>query len=118
MLGFLRAIEVLQKQKSNVLKQMKRVTDEEEKETLQSVLKELEESINNLHLKVNNYLIYMKNTDRKTYKVIIKHYFENSAWDYAIDDYDADAGAYRKAIERACKKYDSMSNTDKQMYIQ
>ena len=33
------------------------------------------------------------------------------------DDFDVDEDAYRKSIERACKKYDSMSNTDKESYI-
>lgn len=112
MLGFLRAIEVLQKQKEQVMKQMKRATTEEKK-TLQIVVDELNESINYLHLKVNDFLIYMKNTDRKTYKVIIKHYFESVSWDYACDDVYADADSFRKAIERSCKKYDSLSDMDK-----
>ena len=116
MLGFLRAIEVLQKQKNDVMKQMKRATTEEKK-SLQIVVDELNESINYLHLKVNDFLIYMKNIDRKTYKVIIKHYFESVSWDYAVDDFDVDADAYRKSISRACKKYDLMSDTDKQTYI-
>ena len=116
MLGFLRAVEVLQKQKEQVMKQMKRATTEE-KITLQIVVDELNESINYLHLKINEFLIYMKNTDRKTYKVIMKHYFENMPWNYAVDDFDVDADAYRKSIERACKKYDSMSDTDKESYI-
>ena len=116
MLGFLRAIEVLQKQKEQVKKQMHRASLEEKK-SLQIVVDELNKSINYLHLKVNDFLIYMKNTDRKTYKVIIKHYFKSDSWDYAVDDFDVDADAYRKSIERACKKYDSMSDTDKQTYI-
>ena len=116
MLGFLRAVEVLQKQKEQVMKQMKKVSSTE-KESLQIVLDELNEAINYLHLKVNDFLIYMKNTDRKTYKVIIKHYFESDSWDYACDDVYVDADAFRKAIERTCKKFDSMSDTDKQTYI-
>ena len=116
MLGFLRAIEVLQKQKEQVTKQMHRASLEEKK-SLQQVLDDLNEAINFMHLKVNDFLLYMKNTNKKTYKVIMKHYFENIPWDYAVDDFDVDADAYRKSIERACKKYDLMSDTDKESYI-
>ena len=116
MLGFLRAIEVLQKQKEQVTKQMHRASLEEKK-SLQQILDDLNEAINFMHLKVNDFLIYMKNTDRKTYKVIIKHYFESVSWDHACDDVYVDADSFRKAIERACKKFDSMSDTDKESYI-
>lgn len=116
MLGFLRAVEVLQKQKEQVTKQMHRASLEEKK-SLQQVLDDLNEAINFMHLKVNDFLLYMKNTNKKTYKVIMKHYFENMSWDNACDDVYVDADAYRKSISRACKKYDLMSDTDKQTYI-
>lgn len=116
MLGFLRAIEVLQKQKEQVMKQMKRATTEEKK-SLQTVLDELEEAISYMHLKVNDYLVYMQNTDRKTAKVIRRHFFEGMPWGYSVDDVDMDEEAYRKAISRACKKFDFMSDTDKGSYI-
>ena len=116
MLGFLRAIEVLQKQKNDVMKQMRKASAEEKK-SLQTVLDELEEAISYMHLKVNDYLVYMQNTDRKTAKVIRRHFFEGMSWDYACDDVYVDADAFRKAIERTCKKFDSMSDTDKESYI-
>ena len=75
MLGFLRAVEVLQKQKEQVTKQMHRASLEEKK-SLQQVLDDLNEAINFIHLKVNDYLVYMQNTDRKTAKVIRRHFFE------------------------------------------
>lgn len=116
MLGFLRAIEVLQRQKNDVIKQMKKVSAEERK-SLQMLLEDLDETINHLHLKVNEFLIYIRSTDRKLYRVIKKHYFENISWDSSVDDIDVDADAYRKSISRACKKFDSMSDSDKQTYI-
>ena len=116
MLGFLRAIEVLQKQKEQVTKQMHRASLEEKK-SLQQVLDDLNEAINFIHLKVNDYLVYMQNTDRKTAKGIRRHFFEGMSWGYSVDDIDMDEEAYRKSISRACKKYDLMSDTDKQTYI-
>ena len=116
MLGFLRAIEVLQKQKNQVVKQMRK-SSAEEKKSLQTVLDELEEAISYMHLKVNDYLVYMQNTDRKTAKVIRRHFFEGRSWGYSVDDIDMDEEAYRKSISRACKKYDLMSKTDKESYI-
>lgn len=117
MLGFLRAIEVLKKQREQLIKQMKRATTEEKK-ALQQILDDLNESIDYMHLKVNDFLIYTKNKDKKTYKVMYKHYFENQPWDNAVDDFELDADAYRKAIERSCRKYDRLSDLDKQTYLQ